>query len=209
MKRFLRRFPSAFHCRQGYGGKVVSRPQAITDKMARRAAQWVLPLAAFVFILGCARDIPSQQASAYSTATGFLTICDDADFDHALAHFAKPLKATTSTDTWIKQMTAHRGAYGIPVMRALVSRDTQNLAGTANQPAKINFAFRTSFLGTTPGDEYVSVEKLEGHWQVYDYKFRPSGKPPSEKPNADIQKSLEEKTREEQRQSQYQNPGHY
>jgi hypothetical protein len=178
---------------------------------ARRAALWVLPLAAFVFIQGCARDIPSQQASAYSAATGFLTLCDDADFDHALAHFAKPLKASTSTDTWIKQMTEHRGAYGIPVMRAFVSRDTQNLPGTANEPAKINFVFRTSFLGTTPGDEYVSVEKLEGHWQVYDYKFRPSGKPPSEKPKANIKKSWEEQTNHDQNQIQgpYQNPGRY
>ncbi|MBV9874409.1 MAG: DUF4019 domain-containing protein [Verrucomicrobia bacterium] len=181
----------------------------MADKRTRRAAQWVPPLAAFVFILGCASDVPSQQAAAYSTATGFLTLCDDADFDHALSHFAKPLKASTSTDTWIKQMTAHRGAYGIPVLRALVSRDTQNLPGRANDPTKINFLFRTSFLGTTPGDEYVSVEKMAGHWQVYDYKFRPSGKPPSEKPNPNIEKALEEKTYEEQRPSQYQNPGHY
>lgn len=196
MKRFLLRLATA-------------RLVLLRFAMARLVAQWVLPLAAFVFIQGCARDIPSQQASAYSAATGFLTLCDDADFDHALAHFAKPLKASTSTDTWIKQMTEHRGAYGIPVMRALVSRDTRNLSGTANEPAKINFVFRTSFLGTTPGDEYVSVEKLEGHWQVYDYKFRPSGKPPSEKPKADIKKSFEEKTYENQRQSQYQNQGHY
>ena len=179
--------------------------------MARRVTQWVLPLAAFVFIQGCARDIPSQQASAYSAATGFLTLCDDADFDHALSHFAKPLKASTSTDTWVKQMTAHRGAYGIPVMRALVSRDTQNLPGTANQPAKINFAFRTSFLGTTPGNEYVSVERLDGRWQVYDYKFRPSGKPHGEKPTANIKKSWEEQTNHNQHQIQgpYQNPGQY
>src|ERR1700758_1899023 len=162
MKRFLLRFACAFHCRQGYGGQVVSRPEAVADKMTRRPAQWLLPLVAFVFIQGCARDIPSQQASAYSAATGFLTLCDDADFDHALGHFAKPLKASTSADTWVKQMQDHRGAYGLPVMRALVSRDTQNLPGTANEPAKINFVFRTSFLGTTPGDEYVSVEKLDG-----------------------------------------------
>jgi Protein of unknown function (DUF4019) len=176
--------------------------------MAQRAARWVLPLAACVLIQGCARDIPSQQASAFSAATGFLTLCDDADFDHALAHFAKPLKATTSADTWVKQMQDHRGSYGLPVMRALVSRDTQNLPGTANEPAKINFVFRTSFLGTTPGDEYVSVEKLEGHWQVYDYKFRPSGKPGKFK-KANIKKDWEEQTDEDQNQSQYQNQGQY
>ena len=170
--------------------------------MAQRAARWVLPLAACVLIQGCARDIPSQQASAFSAATGFLTLCDDADFDHALGHFAKPLKASTATDIWVKEMTDHRGAYGIPVMRALVSRDGQNLPGTANEPAKINFVFRTSFLGTTPGDEYVSVEKLEGHWQVYDYKFRPSGKPGKLK-KANIKKDWEEQTDEDQNQSQY------
>ena len=198
MKRFLLRLAT-------------TRQVLLRFAMARRAALWVLPLAAFVFIQGCARDIPSQQASAYSAATGFLTLCDDADFDHALAHFAKPLKASTSTDTWIKQMTVHRGAYGIPVMRAFVSRDTQNLPGTANEPAKINFVFRTSFLGTTPGDEYVSVEKLDGRWQVYNYKFRPSGKPPSEKPKANIKKSWEEQTNHDQNQIQgpYQNPGQY
>jgi Protein of unknown function (DUF4019) len=170
--------------------------------MAQRAVRWVLPLAACVLIQGCARDIPSQQASAFSAATGFLTLCDDADFDHALAHFAKPLKATTSADTWVKQMQDHRGSYGLPVMRALVSRDTQNLPGTANEPAKINFVFRTSFLGTTPGDEYVSVEKLNGRWQVYEYKFRPSG-PPGKLKKANIKKDWEEQSDEDQSQGQY------
>ena len=175
MNRFHLRFASAFG----------PRLQTMAGKTVRRA----MTLAAFVLILGCARDIPSEQASAYSSATGFLTLCDDADFDHALGHFAKPLKATTSADTWVKEMTDHRGAYGIPVMRALVSRDDRNLTGTTNEPTKINFVFRTSFLGTTPGDEYVSVEKLDGHWQVYAYKFRPSGKPPAEKPKVKIKKS--------------------
>ena len=163
-------------------------------------AQWALPLAALLFIQGCARDIPSQQASAYSAATGFLTLCDDSDFDYALGHFAKPLKASTSTDIWVKDMTDHRGAYGIPVTRALVSRDSQSLSGTANLPAKIDFIFRTSFLGTTPGDEYVSVEKLNGQWQVYAYKFRPSGKPGKLK-KANIKKDWEEQNDDDQ--SQY------
>jgi hypothetical protein len=201
MNGFHLRFASAFLRRQGYGGQVVPRPQTMADKTARWMTRWVLPLAAFLFIQGCARDIPSQQASAYSAATGFLTLCDDADFDHALGHFAKPLKASTSADTWVKQMQDHRGAYGLPVMRALVSRDTQNLPGTANEPAKINFVFRTSFLGTTPGDEYVSVEKLNGQWQVYQYKFRPSGAPGKLK-KANIKKDWEEQSDEDQSQSQ-------
>jgi hypothetical protein len=87
-------------------------------------------------------------------------------------------------------------------MRALVSRDGQNLPGTANEPAKINFVFRTSFLETTPADEYVSVEKLDGRWQVYNYKFRPSGKPGKLK-KANIKKDWEEQTDEDQNQSQY------
>jgi Protein of unknown function (DUF4019) len=201
MNGFRLRFASAFPRRQGYSGQVVPRPQTMADKTARRVTRWVLPLAAFVFIQGCARDIPSQQASAYSAATGFLTLCDDADFDHALGHFAKPLKASTSADTWVKQMQDHRGAYGMPVLRALVSRDTQNLPGTANEPGKINFVFRTSFLGTTPGDEYVSVEKLNGRWQVYEYKFRPSGAPGKLK-KANIKKDWEEQSDEDQSQSQ-------
>jgi Protein of unknown function (DUF4019) len=201
MNGFRLRFASAFPRRQGYGEQVVPRPQTMAHKTARWVTRWVLPLAAFVFIQGCARDIPSQQASAYSAATGFLTLCDDADFDHALAHFAKPLKASTATDTWVKEMTDHRGAYGIPVMRALISRNTQNLPGTANEPAKINFVFRTSFLGTTPGDEYVSVEKLNGRWQVYEYKFRPSG-PPGKLKKANIKKDWEEQSDEDQSQSQ-------
>jgi Protein of unknown function (DUF4019) len=201
MNGFRLRFAWAFPRRQGYGEQVVPRPQTMAHKTARWVTRWVLPLAAFVFIQGCARDIPSQQASAYSAATGFLTLCDDADFDHALAHFAKPLKASTATDTWVKEMTDHRGAYGIPVMRALISRNTQNLPGTANELGKINFVFRTSFLETTPGDEYVSVEKLNGRWQVYEYKFRPSG-PPGKLKKANIKKDWEEQSDEDQSQSQ-------
>jgi hypothetical protein len=184
-----------------FASPVVPRPQTMADKTARRTVRWAMALAAFVFIQGCARDVPSEQASAYSSATGFLTLCDDSDFDHALGHFAKPLKANTSVDTWVKEMTDHRGAYGIPVMRALVSRNDQNLQGAGNEPSKIDFVFRTSFLGTTPGDEYVSVEKLDGHWQVYAYKFKPSGKPPAEKATVKIKKSWDQQTDDDQ--SQY------
>lgn len=170
--------------------------------MARQVARWVLPVAAFVFVQGCASDVPSQQASAYSTATGFLTLCDDSDFEHALEHFAKPLKASPSGSTWVEDMKGHRDSYGLPVIRSLVSRDTQKLPGTESEPAKMNFVFRTSFLGTTPGEEYVSVERFNGKWQVYDYKFRPSGKPGKLK-KANIRKDWEEQSDDDQ--NQYQN----
>src|SRR6202007_199001 len=168
--------------------------------MARQVPRWVLPVASFVFVQGCASDVPSQQASAYSTATGFLTLCDDSDFEHALEHFAKPLKASPSGSTWVEMMQGHRANYGIPVIRSLVSRDTQKLPGTASEPAKMNFVFRTSFLQTTPAEEYVSVEKLDGKWQVDDYKFRPSGKPGKLK-KANIKKDWEEQNDDDQ--SQY------
>jgi len=201
MNHFRLRFPRVGQVRLDLPSAIILRPQPLGDKMARLVARWVLPLAAFVFVQGCARDIPSQQASAYSAATGFLTLCDDSDFDHALEHFAKPIKANTTSDTWVKEMQDHRGNYGIPVIRALVSRDSQNLPGTANEPAKVNFVFRTSFLGTTPGEEYVSVEKFNGKWQVYEYKFQPSGKPPANRPKANIKKTWE--TQSDDDQSQY------
>ena len=200
MNHPLSYFTSTLPRRPGYEGQVVAGHKTTTHKIARQVARWVLPAAAFVFVQGCASNVPSQQASAYSTATGFLTLCDDADFEHALGHFAKPIKASTSTDTWVKEMQDHRGDYGIPVMRALVSRDTQKLPGTASEPAKMNFVFRTSFLRTTPAEEYVSVEKLDGKWQVDDYKFRPSGKPGKLK-KANIKKDWEEQNDNDQ--SQY------
>jgi hypothetical protein len=168
-----------------------------------RFSRWVLVVAAVVLVQGCASNVPSQQMSAYSIATGFLTLCDDADFDHALEHFAKPLKASPVGATWVKNMQDNRANYGLPVIRALVSRDDQTLSGTANEPAKMNFVFRTSFVGTTPGDESVSLEKFNGKWQVYDYKFRPSGKPPAEKPKVNIKKTWEEQNDDDQTQSQY------
>jgi hypothetical protein len=168
-----------------------------------RFSRWVLIVAAVALVQGCASNVPSQQMSAYSIATGFLTLCDDADFDHALEHFAKPLKASPVGATWVKNMQDNRANYGLPVIRALVSRDGQTLSGTANEPAKMNFVFRTSFVGTTPGDESVSLEKFNGKWQVYDYKFRPSGKPPAEKPKVIIKKTWEEQNDDDQTQSQY------
>ena len=170
MRIFRRRFVSAF----------VPRSKTMADKMAGEFAGWALVAASFVLVQGCANDAPSQQMSAYSVATGFLTLCDDSDFANALEHFARPLKASPAGTTWVKEMQDHRDKYGMPVIRSLVSRDTQKLSGKANEPAQMSYIFRTSFLGTTPGDEYVSLEKSNGKWQVYDYKFRPSGKPPAE-----------------------------
>jgi hypothetical protein len=164
-------------------------------------ARFVLVLVGFVLVQGCANNVASQQMSAYSIATGFLTLCDDADFNHALEHFAKPLKASPGGAKWVENMQNNRANYGIPVLRALVSRDGQKLNGTKEDPARINFVFRTSFVGTTPGDESVSLEKLNGKWQVYDYKFHPSGKPPAERPKVQIQKTWESQSDDEN--SQY------
>ena len=157
---------------------------------------WGVPViaAAFVLFQGCANDVRSQQMSAYSIATGFLTLCDDGDFDNALNHFARPLKASPRGPNWVKDMQDKRAPFGMPVIRALVSRNGQKLSTDSNGPANINFVFRTSFIGTTPGDESVSLKKLDGKWQVYDYKFRPSGKPASSKPTATPKKSWEEQT---------------
>jgi hypothetical protein len=151
-------------------------------------------MVAILLLPGCANNPSSQQLAAYSAATGFLTLCDDTDYDYALSHFAQPLKDRVAGPTWVKGMQDNRGNYGIPVIRSLVTKDGQKLSGTADEPARINFVFRTSFLGTTPGEESVFVEKISGKWQVYDYKFRPSGKPPANKTKVKINKDWEEQT---------------
>ncbi len=151
-------------------------------------------MVAILLLPGCANNPSSQQLAAYSVATGFLTLCDDSDYDYALSHFAQPLKNGVAGPTWVKGMQDNRGNYGIPVIRSLVTKDGQKLSGTPDEPARINFVFSTSFLGTTPGEESVFVEKISGKWQVYDYKFRPSGKPPAHRTNAKIKKTWEEQT---------------
>jgi hypothetical protein len=147
-----------------------------------------------LLLQGCANNVPSQQLAAYSAATGFLTLCDDTDYDYALSHFGQPLKNSTDPANWVKNMQDHRGNYGLPVIRSLETKDGQKLSGTSNEPARISFVFRTSFLGTTPGEESVSVEKFNGKWQVYDYKFRPSGKPPANRTKVKVKKDWEEQT---------------
>ena len=151
-------------------------------------------MVAILLLAGCANNPSSQQLAAYSAATGFLTLCDDSDYDYALSHFAQPLKVSAAGPTWVKGMQDNRGNYGIPVIRSLVTKDGQKLSGAAAEPARINFVFRTSFLGTTPGEESVFVEKISGKWQVYDYKFRPSGKPPANRTKVKIEKTWEEQT---------------
>jgi hypothetical protein len=151
-------------------------------------------LAAILVVQGCANNLSSQRMAAYSIATGFLTLCDDSDYDYALSHFAQPLKASAAGPNWVKDMQDHRGNYGIPVIRSLVAKDGRPLGGTSDEPARVNFVFRTSFLGTTPGEESVYVEKNSGRWQVYDYKFRPSGKPPEHKSLVKIKKTWEEQS---------------
>jgi hypothetical protein len=180
-----------------------SDPRRITrtNHTARQVPRCLLFMAAFVLLQGCANDVASQKMSAYSIATGFLTLCDDGDFDYALQHFAKPLKASAVGPTWPKDMEDHRGNYGIPVIRALVSRDTLQTSPKANDPTKMQFVFRTSFVGTTPADESVWLDKFSGKWQVYDYKFRPSGKPPADASKTKIKKTWEEQTDDDQ--SQY------
>jgi hypothetical protein len=151
-------------------------------------------MVAILLLPGCANNVPSQQLAAYSVATGFLTLCDDTDYDYALSHFARPLKDSAGGPNWVKGMQNNRGNYGIPVIRSLVTKDGQKLSGAADEPARINFVFRTSFLGTTPGEESVFVEKISGNWQVYDYKFRPSGKPPANRTKVKIEKTWEEQS---------------
>jgi hypothetical protein len=159
--------------------------------------RFVSVMVAILLLPGCANNVSSRQLAAYSVATGFLTLCDDSDYDYALSHFARPLKDSAAGPTWVKGMQDNRGNYGIPVIRSLVTKDGQKLSGTADEPARINFVFRTSFLGTTPGEEAVFVEKISGKWQVYDYKFRPSGKPPANRTKAKIKKTWEEQSDED------------
>jgi hypothetical protein len=162
--------------------------------------RWVAMVISLVLVQGCANNPPSQQMAAYSIATGFLTLCDDGDFDYALEHFGRPLKASPAGPKWTDDMQKNRATYGLPVIRSLVSRDGQNLNSPAKMPVTVNFVFRTSFIGTTPGEESVSVEKLDGRWQVYDYKFHPSGKPRAATPQVKIKKTWESQNDDDQQQ---------
>lgn len=141
--------------------------------MINRVTVRSLILAAGFFIAGCSHTT-TQQMAAYSVATGFLTLCDDGDFAHALDRFARPLKSSPQGATWTKKMTDNRAKFGNPIQRAMISRNDY-----LHSPPRrtINFVFQTSFVNQPSAQESVSLEMLDGRWQVYDYQFRPFGKP--------------------------------
>jgi hypothetical protein len=142
--------------------------------MIDRVTVHSLILATGLFIAGCSHSTPEQMA-AYSVATGFLTLIDDGDYTHALDRFARPLRSSPAGATWATTMTANRGKFGQTLQRAMISRnDYHNSAG---QRHTINFVFQTSFVNQPSAQESVSLEMLDGRWQVYDYQFHPFGKP--------------------------------
>jgi hypothetical protein len=116
-----------------------------------------------------------QQINAYSVATSFLTLCDDADYKSALDLYAGPIKAHQESTTWVTQMQGKRAPFGLPIGRNWVNR--QGL----NESPNMTFQFRTTFPNEPSADEIVSVTRTSGQWQVYDYKFHALGKlsPPS------------------------------
>ncbi len=118
-------------------------------------------------------ELSLQQIAAYSVATGFLTLCDDSDYRGALALYAGPIKSHPERATWVTRIQARRGPFGLPIGRYWVNR--QGL----NESSKTTFQFRTSFTSAPLVDEVVSVAKISGRWQVYDYQFHALGKHPS------------------------------
>ena len=67
-------------------------------------------MVAILLLPGCANNVSSRQLAAYSVATGFLTLCDDSDYDYALSHFARPLKdsaAGLATPVYVPSGTCH------------------------------------------------------------------------------------------------------
>jgi len=116
-----------------------------------------------------------QQIAAYSVATGFLTLCDDANYRNAL-FFAEPIKSRPEGATWITQMQRTRAPFGVPIWRYWDNRQRVDESST------MAFQFRTSFSNEPLVDEVVSLARISGHWQVYDYKFHALGKHPSPTP---------------------------
>src|ERR1700747_1046683 len=96
--------------------------------------RWVALVAVLVIVQGCANNVAPENLRAYAIAAGVLTLCDDGDFDYALEHFGRPLKATAGTD-WSDKMQKTRGTYGLPVIRTLVGRDSQKASGAATDSA--------------------------------------------------------------------------
>jgi hypothetical protein len=113
-----------------------------------------------------------QQIAAYAVATGFLTLCDDGNYRNAL-FFAGPIKSRPEGATWITQTQKTRAPFGIPIWRYWANRQR------VDESPKMAFQFRTSFSNEPLVDEVVSVARISGQWQVYDYKFHALGKHPS------------------------------
>jgi len=113
-----------------------------------------------------------QQIAAYAVATGFLTLCDDGNYRNAL-FFAGPIKSRPEGATWITKTQSKRGPFGIPISRYWTNRQR------VGESPKMAFQFRTSFSNEPLVDEVVSVARISGQWQVYDYEFHALGKHPS------------------------------
>jgi hypothetical protein len=142
--------------------------------MINRVTVYSLIAATALFIVGCSHST-NQQMAAYSVATGFLTLSDDGDYTHALDRFARPLKSSPQGATWTKTMTNNRAKFGQPLQRAMINR--YDYGKSSGPRHTINFVFQTSFVNQPSAQESVSLEMLDGRWQVYDYQFHPFGKP--------------------------------
>jgi hypothetical protein len=124
---------------------------------------------------GSSSKMSLQQIAAYSVATGFLTLCDDGNYRNAL-FFAPPISSRPEGTRWITQMQKTRAPFGLPISRYWANRQR------VDQSANMTFQFSTSFSNAPVVDEVVSVTKISGQWQVYDYKFHAFGKQPSPGP---------------------------
>jgi hypothetical protein len=132
--------------------------------------------AAFQACSSSSSQLSRQQIAAYSVATGFLILCDDVDYNNALGLYAEPIKSQPEGRTWVARMQVQRAPFGPPIGRYWVNRRG------LNEPLRTTFRFSTSFLNAPRVDEVVSVERISGKWQVYDYKFHELGKHPSPLP---------------------------
>jgi Protein of unknown function (DUF4019) len=135
-----------------------------------------LPVFACILVFqacsGSSSKMSPQQTAAYGVATGFLTLCDDGNYRNAL-FFAGPIKSRPEGATWITQTQSRRAPFGFPIWRYWNNRQR------VDESPKMEFQFRTSFSNAPLVDEVVSVARISGQWQVYDYKFHALGKQPS------------------------------
>src|SRR5258708_15882521 len=112
-------------------------------------------------------ELSFQQISAYSVATGFLTLCDDSDYRGALALYAGPIKSHPERATWVTRIQARRGPFGLPIGRYWVNR--QGL----NESSKTTFQFRTTFTSAPLVHEVLSVPTISRPFQVSHSHFHP------------------------------------